>query len=148
MEKGEKVTRRKYESPTVTRVPFTGLSLEMRGEFGRMVSTSASEPARLTRWDTGFRVVLDVEGRFKQVSKEFTAVLGYAEKELFGKRIDEVTASRTVRIPRHLGAVVHFGQFHCLWMFVHRDGHGVLVRSDWELLPDLSIEVFGELLPG
>jgi hypothetical protein len=52
-----------------------------------------------------------------------------------------------VNIPQHLGAVAQFGNFHCLWMFAHRDGHAVLVRCDWEFLPDASIEVQCELLP-
>jgi PAS domain S-box-containing protein len=94
-----------------------------------------------------FRIVLSLEGRFKAVSDEFCGMVGYEQGQLLGKRIDDVTASRTTHIPQHLGAVVHFGHFHCLWMFVHRDGHAVLVRSDWELLPDLSMEVYCGLFP-
>jgi hypothetical protein len=51
-----------------------------------------------------------------------------------------------VHILEHLGAVVQFGHFHCLWILAHRDGHAVLTRSDWELLPDASLEVCFKLL--
>jgi hypothetical protein len=138
--------RKKYQAPTVTRVALTSLPPGARGELAHLVAASASEAQRGARSNGGFRIVLDLGGRFRQVSKEFSTAVGYVEEELLGRRIDDVTASRMMHIPQHLGAVVHFGQFHCLWMFVHRDGHGVLVRSDWELLPDLAIEVFCELL--
>lgn len=64
---------------------------------------------------------------------------------MLGKRIDEITAARTVArtvdVPQHLGAVLHFGHFHCLWMFVLREGRSLLVRSNWALLSDTSMEV-------
>jgi hypothetical protein len=41
-----------------------------------------------------------------------------------------VTISRTANIPQHLGAVAQFGNFHCLWMFAHREGQAILVRCD------------------
>jgi PAS domain-containing protein len=148
VEKGERPARKKYESPTVTPIPFTRLSPKARGELAHLVSASVSEPTRITHSDSGCWFVLDAEGRFKQASGEFGAALGYRNEALLGKRINRVTTSRTVHIPQHLGAVVHFMQVHCLWMFVHRDGHAVLVRSDWELLPNLSMEVFCELLAG
>jgi len=144
--KSERAARKKYEAPTLTPITPTNLSPKARRELAQLFSTSASESRGPSQSDGGFRIVLDLEGRFKQVSQEFSATVGYTQEELLGKRIDDVTASRTVHIPQHLGAVVHFGQFHCLWMFVHGDGHGVLVRSDWELLPNLWMEVFCELL--
>jgi PAS domain-containing protein len=144
--KDETAGRKKYEAPTVTPVTITSLSPKARGEVARLVSERAVEGQHGHRANGEFRIVLELDGRFRQVSEEFCGLVGYAREELLGKRIDAVTASRTVHIPQHLGAVVHFGQFHCLWMFVHREGHGILVRSDWELLPDLSMEVSGELL--
>jgi PAS domain-containing protein len=142
----ETAGRKKCEAPTVTRVPFTSLSQKAREEIAQLVSQTASEGQLARRSRDEFCVVLDLEGRFIRASEVFCALVGYAQNELVGRRIDDVTASRTVHIPQHLGAVVHFGQFHCLWIFVHRDGHGVLARSDWELLADLSMEVSGELL--
>jgi PAS domain-containing protein len=142
----ESVGRKKYQAPTLTRVAFTSLSEKGREEIAQLISQTASEGQLTRRSKDEFCMVLDLEGRFKRASEQFCALVGYAQNELVGRPIDDVTASRTVHIPQHLGAVVHFGQFHCLWMFVHRDGHGVLVRSDWELLADLSMEVCGELL--
>jgi hypothetical protein len=42
------------------------------------------------------------------VSQAFCSFIGYEEKELIGKPIDEVTAFRTTNITQHLGAAVHF----------------------------------------
>jgi PAS domain-containing protein len=144
--KSEKAGRKKYNAPTLTPITVMSLSPDARRVLAHLFSRPAPEVRGASPSDRGFRVVLDVEGKFKQVSPEFCAAVGYAQEELLGTRIDDITAKRTVHIPQHLGAVVYFGQFHCLWMFVHRNGHGVLVRSDWELLPSLSVEVFCELL--
>jgi hypothetical protein len=87
----------------------------------------------------------DPPGPRGKVQASFQRILpsnGYDIPELLGKRIDDFTASRSVNIPLQLGAVLHFGRFHSLWMFVHREGHAVLVRNDWALLADMSIEVF------
>lgn len=142
----ETAKRKKYEPPTLTPISLDILSPKVRGELARAVSETTQTTQPAGRANDQFRLVLSLEGRFKQVSQEFCGLLGYAREELLGKRIDVVTAPRTVHIPQHLGAVVHFGQFHPLWMFVHRDGDTILVRSDWELLPDLSIEVRCERL--
>ena len=42
------------------------------------------------------------------MSQAFCSFIGYEEKELIGKPIDEVTAFRTTNITQHLGAAVHF----------------------------------------
>lgn len=144
----ETAKRKKYEAPTVTPLSLDNLSPKTRGELARLVSGSAQETQPAGGSNGESRIVLSLEGRFKRISEEFCGLVGYAQDELLGKRIDEVTASRTVHIPQHLGAVVHFGQFHSLWMFVHREGRAVLVRSDWALLPDLSIEIHCEQLRG
>jgi hypothetical protein len=91
--------------------------------------------------DGGCRVLLTLDGRFKQVSQEFSGLIDYEQKELIGERIDDVTASGAVHIPQHLGVVVHFGQFHSLWMFVGREGQAIVARCDWELLGDASIAI-------
>ena len=144
----ETAKRKKYDPPTVTPLSLDNLSPKIRGELARLVSGSTQETQPALGANGESRMVLSLEGRFKRVSVEFCGLIGYAQDELLGERIDEVTASRTVHIPQHLGAVVHFGQFHNLWMFAHRDGHAVLVRSDWALLPDLSIEIRCEQLRG
>src|ERR1700756_1483321 len=94
-----------------------------------------------------FRFELSLEGKFKRVSEEFCVLVGFTESELIGRPIDRGTASGSLHVPQHLGVVVHFGCFHCLWMFVHGDGHAVLVRTDWALLPDMSMEVYCVPLP-
>ena len=146
MGKDETAGRKKYEAPTVTGVTVTSLPPKIRGELAHLVAGTTPGTEQGNGPKDELRIVLNLEGRFQQVSEEFCSLIGHAREELLGKRIDDVTASRTVHIQQHLGAVVHFGQFHCLWMFVHRDGQGVLVRTDWGLLPDLSMEVCGESL--
>jgi PAS domain-containing protein len=135
--------REKYVAPKMKRTALKDLPSEMRGELVRLVSEMAAgmEPAG------DCRVVLDLEGRFKEVSKEFCGLVGYEQRELLGKRIDDITASRTVDIPGYLGAVVNFGQFRSLWMFAAREGRAILARGDWKLLPDMSMEVRFEALP-
>lgn len=141
MERDEREGRKKYEAPAVTRVSL------------RRDSSKTPDAQMLCarvpgdRTSGAFRMVLDLDGRFGQVSEEFCEMTGYAREDLLGKHIDEITAACTVDVPQHLRAVFHFGQFHCLWMFITREGRSILVRSDWSLLPDMSIEVHGELFP-
>jgi PAS domain S-box-containing protein len=129
--------RRHYEAPTDTKVTPTGLPLGLRAEVLSLASGSSLASCGM---------LLDIEGKFKRVSPEFCELVGFDVLELMGKRIDDVTASRSVNIPLHLGAVLHFGRFHGLWMFVHRDGRALLVRNDWTLLADMTIEVLSELI--
>jgi PAS domain S-box-containing protein len=100
--------------------------------------------AALGKSNDGCRMLLSLQGRFKYISEEFCGLIGYEQKELIGKCIDDITAARTVRVSQHLGAVLHFGQFHSLWMFVAREGRGIVARCEWELLPDMSISIFCE----
>jgi PAS domain-containing protein len=142
----ETTGRKKYWAPRLTQVATTSLSPRMRGELAHLMAETSFEIEPDGGPKDEFHVVLNLEGRFQRVSEEFCSLVGYAQDELLGKRIDEVTASRTVHLSQHLETVVHFGQVRCLWMFVHRDGRGVLVRSDWELFPDVSLELRCELL--
>lgn len=96
----------------------------------------------------GIRFELSLEGKFQRVSEEFCLLVGSTESKLMGQPIDRLTASGALHIPQHLGVVVQFGYLHCLWMFVHGDGHSVLVRTDWALLPDMSMEVYCVRVPG
>lgn len=139
MERDRGGGRKKYEAPTVTQVSL------------RRDSTKTPDVQMLCakvpgdRTSGAFRMLLDLDGRFRLVSEEFCEMTGYAREELLGKRIDEITVACTMDVPQHLGAVLHFGPFHCLWMFITREGRSTLVRSDCSLLPDMSIEVHGEL---
>lgn len=145
MKRGEREERKKYEPPAVKRVFVNGHSSEIPNaqmQCGRIPETPSGPRANVE-----FRIVLDLDGRFRDISEEFFELTGYKREQLLGKRIDEFTAPRTTDVPQHLGAVVHFGHFHCLWMFVVREGRAILVRTDWMLLPDLSMEVLCGLIP-
>lgn len=141
MERDEGGEQKKYEAPTVTRV-----SLQRDSSRTPEAQTLCGK-VQGDRTSTTFRIVLDLDGRFRKISEEFCGLAGYTREELQGKRIDKITAACTVDVPQHLGAVVHFGHFHCLWMFALRVCRTIVVRSDWSLLPDMSMEVHGELIP-
>jgi len=131
--------RKKYGAPRATPVFLNrrlSKTLDAQTPCGGIRVAAAGDRANVE-----FRIVLDLDGRFQEVSEDFFELTGYTRKELLGKRVDEITAARTVDVRQHLGAVIHFGHFHCLWMFVLREGRVILVRSDWALLPDLSMEV-------
>lgn len=93
------------------------------------------------------RFELSADGKFQQMSEEFSALVGFAEGALLGLPISCVTAPYTVHIAQILGVVSHLGCFHCLWLFVHREGRAILVRTDWTLLPGKLIEGSCEPLP-
>jgi PAS domain-containing protein len=139
--------QRKYEAAAVRSVPLDRLPARLREELLSLASEAMAARPSLEESGADCRIVLSVEGKFQKVSPGFCRLVGCEPSELLGKQIDDITASETGTIPQHLGAVVHFGRFDCLWMFVHREGHGILVRSHWELLPDLSMEVRCDLLP-
>ncbi len=144
----ETAGRKRYESLRVTPVTIAKLPAKARAEAARSAReiTSGGPDAPSAKGE--FRFELSLEGKFKRVSEGFCVLVGFTESELIGQPIDCCTASGTLHIPQHLGVVVHFGCFHCLWMFVHGgDGHAVLVRSDWALLPDLCMEVYCVPLP-
>ena len=135
----KKAEKKKYSAPTLTRVTAD------RWEFPLREQPLPVTPGLKVRTEVpggeDCRIVLSVEGKFKKVSEGFCGMLGYQETELLGRPIDDVTASRTVNIPQHLGVVVYFARFQSLWMFVHRNGGAILVRNTWEMLPDLSIGI-------
>jgi PAS domain S-box-containing protein len=131
---------RNYESPTITKALLGHLPPGRREHFRSLASGLELLETRDQEDECG--ILLDLEGKFKRASSEFCHLVGYDIPELLGRHIDDFTVSRSVNIPLQLGAVLHFGRFHSLWMFVHREGHAVLVRNDWALLADMSIEVF------
>lgn len=83
---------------------------------------------------------LTLEGVFVKVSDAFCGLLGHERSEFIGKRIDRFTSANVLDIPRHLGAIYHFGLFRGLWVFQHREGKGIVVRYAAELLPEGLIE--------
>jgi hypothetical protein len=133
----ENAGKKKYSAPTLTRVTAD------RWEFPLHEQPLPVTHGLKVRMEGGedCRIVLSVEGKFKKVSEDFCQMVGYQAAELLGMPIDDITASRTVNIPQHLGVVVYFANFQSLWMFVHRNGGAILVRNTWEILPDLSIGI-------
>src|SRR4030081_3485119 len=131
MSSDERDSRKKYEAPAVKRVALTGASERIRTELVHLLAKTTREKAALGKSNDGCRMLLSLQGRFKYISEEFCGLIGYEQKELIGKCIDDITAARTVRVSQHLGAVLHFGQFHSLWMFVAREGGGVIGGCGW-----------------
>jgi hypothetical protein len=135
--------RKKHKAPAVESVSpryyFPELTLLMRG--------SAHVPLGDARAKGQLWIRLNLEGRFERASDRFCALIGYDRTKLLGKVFDGVTALATVHIPQHLRAVRHIRNFRCFWMFVHREGPTILVRSDWELIGDASFEVNCQLPP-
>ena len=90
------------------------------------------------------RVLLNLDGCFLEVSSGFCELVGQEAKKLLGKRIDVVTAKELLNVPKHLGAILHFGHLEGLWMFVDPEGGQIVVRYTAEILPNLSIEMRSE----
>lgn len=137
-------TRQLRETGTNARVLLEsqrGLPQEVRTKLESLVWEATSGKDELGISGNDCRVLLSIEGRFKQVSQEFCRLIGYEAKEFIGKRI---AAFRTANIPQHLRAVVHFGNFHNLWMFTARVGRAMVVRCDWELFSDSTIVILGQ----
>jgi len=137
----ETAGRKKYESPTLTPVTIGKSPAKVRAEVAKLVSEISGKERKAPSAKGDCRFELSLEGKFKRVSEEFCVLVGFTESELIGQPIDCCTASGSLHIPQHLGVVVHFGCFHCLWMFVRGDEHAVLVRTDWALLPGMFMEV-------
>jgi PAS domain S-box-containing protein len=144
MRSDERDSLKKYEAPAVKRVTLTGAPERMRTELVHLLAKTTREKEAFGKSNDGCRMLLSLQGRFKHISEEFCRLIGYEQKELIGKCIDDITAARTVSVSQHLSAVLHFGQFHSLWMFVAREGRGIMVRCEWELLPDMSMSIFCE----
>ena len=134
--------RAKYQPTTVTNREPGPWPVPWREKLRALASGLGAPPTGArSSFDHDSVCLLTTEGKFKKVSTGFCQMLGYGPGDLLDKPIDEVTASRTVNIPQHLGAVFHFGQFQSLWVFVHRDGGPILTQNAWELFPDYSIAV-------
>jgi len=135
----EKVEKKKYSAPTLTRVSADRWEFPLREQ--PLPVTHGLKVRTEVPGGEDCRFVLSVGGKFKKVSEDFCQMVGYQAAELLGMPIDDITASRTVNIPQHLGVVVCFANFQSLSMFVHRNGGAILVRNTWEILPDLSIGI-------
>lgn len=97
--------------------------------------------ARFYSGSADWILALTLDGSISEVSDGFCSFLGYHRKELLGKKIDALTARRTLDVSKHLAAIHHFGWFAGLWLFVGQDGKPALVHYVAALGPDLTIEM-------
>lgn len=139
---------KKYVRPKVISTKLEELSLRMRAEAEALVRDAGLGEHLKVQIGPEYRILLTVDGTLKEVPNEFCRLLGYECSELLGKPIDALTVAHTASIPKHLGVVFHFGSFQGLWLFLHKDGRGILARCDWGLLPDMSIEIRSEVISG
>jgi PAS domain-containing protein len=140
--------KKKYARPMVISTKLEDLSPRIRAEAEAAASELSRDGHLKAQLGPEYRILLTVEGALKEVPNEFCRLLGYECSDLLGKPIDTITASRAASVAKHLGAVFHFGSFHGLWLFVHKDGRGILAQCDWESLPDRSIEIRSEVISG
>jgi PAS domain S-box-containing protein len=138
--------KKKYEAGRVRSLQLDRVPERLRAELFSLVRDAAPVSPALEEFRADYRIALTAEGKFQGVSPEFCRLVGYEPTQLLGKPIREITAWELGNVSQHLGAVAHFGRFEGLWMFVHREGHGVLVRASWQLLPDLSMHVCCDVL--
>ena len=87
-----------------------------------------------------YRVVVDGDRRYIEVSDTFCSLVGYQRKDVVGKRCDDFTAPSTSDIPAIFKLFSKLGYMQGLWMFVSREGTRILVRYEAWLRPDSFIE--------
>lgn len=133
--------KKPYERPRLRQVTLETFSPKIRKELLGLLRETRTGSASEDLDEPTFFLVLNLEGTFVQVSDDVCSLLGYAHSDLVGKPIEFVTAPNTSNVPKHLGAVLHFGWFQGLWMFVNRQGMPVMVSCVWELLADMGIGV-------
>jgi transcriptional regulator with XRE-family HTH domain len=93
-----------------------------------------------------YRVVVDEDRRYTEVSDSFCNLVGYERKDVVGKRYDDFTAPNTSDIPAILTLFSKLGYMQGLWIFVSREGTRILVRYEAWLRPDSFIEANLELV--
>jgi len=89
----------------------------------------------------GCKILLGLRGECLEVSDSFCALVGYERRELIGKPIECLHGLGMIDLPKNLGFVLHFATLRGVWMLLHRDGTGLLVRYQATLLVDLRIEI-------
>ena len=87
-----------------------------------------------------YRVVVDGDRRYTEVSDSFCNLVGYQRKDVVGKRYDDFTAPKTNDIRAIFKLFSKLGYMQGLWVFVNREGTRILVRYEAWLRPDSFIE--------
>lgn len=93
-----------------------------------------------------YRLVVDGDRRYTEVSDSFCNLVGYQRKDVVGKRYDDFTAPSTSNILAIFKLFSKLGYMQGLWMFVSREGTRILVRYEAWLRPDSFIEANLELV--
>jgi PAS domain S-box-containing protein len=93
-----------------------------------------------------YRVVVDGDRRYTEVSDSFCNLIGYQRKDVVGKRYDEFTAPKTNDIRAVFKLFSKLGYMQGLWVFVNREGTRILVRYEAWLRPDSFIEASLEVV--
>ena len=94
-----------------------------------------------------YSVQVDMKRRCTEVSTGFCKILGYEREELIGKRIDEITASRTNNVSVIFDLLLKNRYMHGIWIFLNRSGSAkILVRYEARLVSAFRIECTMELI--
>jgi hypothetical protein len=88
----------------------------------------------------GSRHAAESRRKVQESFPAFCGLVGYDVLELLGKRFADVPASRSLDMSLHLSSLTFRPVSYSLNVFVHRDGHAVVVRNDCSLFVDMSIE--------
>ena len=107
--------------------------------------SQATHPPRL-QIQPEYVVVVNSMRKYVEVSPAFCKLLGYEEKELIGKRYDEVTTPQTNDSATIMNMLVKIGYMHGIWVFSHRGGTKILVRYESFARADGMYEAHMELL--
>ena len=113
-------------------------SLESRAQERKVSPQRKVEP--------DYKVVMNNDRRFVEVSGGFCKLVGYTSEELLGMQYDHLTAPNTNDIPTVRRQFQKLGHLHGLWMLVSREGTRILVRYDSWLRPDSYIEAHMEVV--
>lgn len=129
-----KVSKRPYVSPRLNK--FAGI---------QDVPPHLRDAAEDLLLETGVvSNVLDRERRFLSVSEGFARMLGYRTMELIGRRVDEVTAPGSIDIDFVFRTFAQVREMDGIWIFLHRDGHRVVVHYHARLSDEYT---YAELQP-
>ena len=101
---------------------------------------AALNSSLLTSADRRYIAILDSNRKYVQVSENFCQLLGYSQRELEEKRVDDLTAPETSDVPMVFDLFSRLGYMHGLWMLVARKGTRILIRYEAWLRPDSLIE--------